>query len=208
MTPSLKTRTFPNKLSGDNAGPWSTVFQRNKVSRYFFKFLQQERCSLFRKKTKGLGRMKEHSLCLISPDRDQVKISRALLGLEHQCSNSASPENSEPAEDNLCNIRILLYPQPNWRYAPFSEHVEGQEDLQSPSIYLRVVLPTAVFKKCYHSFFFFLSAIILSSFSTFTILIIPSALSARKKNGFEQHKPMFTAPILNSNLNAANLNFY
>lgn len=154
MTPSLKTLTFPNKLSGDNAGPWSTVFQRNTMFLGIFSSFNKDVLCL-EKKTKGPGRMKEHSLCLISPDTDQVKILRALLGLEHQCSNSATPENSEPAEDNLCNIRILLYPQPNWRYAPFSEHVEGQEDLQSPSMYLHVVLPTAVFKKCYHSKQFF-----------------------------------------------------
>ena len=71
--------------------------------------------------------------------------------------------------------------------------MEGQEDLQSPSVYLRVVLPTAIFK-CYHSKQFF--------YIHHTNL--PSAVS-KKKNGFEQHKPMFTAPILNSNLNAANL---
>lgn len=65
------------------------------------------------KKKKKKTREDEGTLLVPDFPTDQVKISRALLGLEHQCSNSASPENSEPAEDNLYNIRILLYPQPN-----------------------------------------------------------------------------------------------
>ena len=31
MTPSLETLTVPNKLPGEDAGPWSTVFERNTM---------------------------------------------------------------------------------------------------------------------------------------------------------------------------------
>ena len=42
MTPSLKTLTFPNKLSGDDAVPWSTVFQRNTVFLGFSSFFNKD----------------------------------------------------------------------------------------------------------------------------------------------------------------------
>lgn len=73
MTPSLKTLTFPNKLSGDDAVPWSTVFQRNSVSR-FFKFLQQ-RCSLLKKKTR------EDEGTLLVPDFPRHRPSKDLKGI-------------------------------------------------------------------------------------------------------------------------------
>lgn len=130
-------------------------------------------------------------MCLISPDTDQGKISRALLGLE-QCI----PRNFSPSLQKTIyrTLEYFCIPNPTEGMHRFQNTWKGKR-IQSPSVHLRVVLPTAIFKKCYHSKQFF-----YIHHTNHT----PSALSANK-NSFEQHKPMFTAPILNSNLNAANL---
>lgn len=143
-------------------------------------------------KTKGLGRWRNTRLV---PDFPRHRPSKDLKGITRFRTVHPQKILSKPAEHNLYNIRILLYPQPNWRYAPSFQSTWKGKRIQSPSVHLRVVLPTAIFKTCYHSKPFFY---IRHTNHT------PSALSA-DKNSFEQHKPMFTAPILNSNLNAANL---